>query len=62
MITSNYRSRNGLHDDEASRVTDLTDGSVTLCVYDYNGVGQVVGQKYSEPNVQWKEFTSARTT
>ena len=54
----NYRSRDGLHDAEVSRVTDITSGTTPLVLYDYNGLGMVVGQKYAEPAVQWKEFTS----
>jgi RHS repeat-associated protein len=54
----NYDSRNGLHDAQVSRVTYISSGSTPLVLYNYNGVSQVVGQKYAEPAVQWKEFTS----
>jgi YD repeat-containing protein len=53
-IDYNYRSTGGLHDDEASRVTDLEDGTVRVVAYDYNGAGQVVGTDYPETGgIMW---------
>lgn len=53
VVEYKYRTRNGIHDDEASRVTDLVQGATTLAAYDYNGAGTVVGTDYPEPNVMW---------
>ncbi|MCH8151435.1 MAG: RHS repeat-associated core domain-containing protein [Planctomycetes bacterium] len=58
VITYQFRS-NDLHDEEASRVTNIKDGAVTLVIYDYNGVGQVVGTDYPEPDVMWDQFGSS---
>ncbi len=62
-LTYKYRSRDGLHDLEASRVTDVLDGATALMVYSYNGVASVVGTDYSQPNVMsmqmsgtWNDF------
>ncbi len=49
VISYTYASRSGLVDNAASRVTDIKDGSVVLATYDYNGVGQVIGTGYPEP-------------
>ncbi|MEQ1735197.1 MAG: hypothetical protein ABL886_02050, partial [Rhodoglobus sp.] len=53
-----YRTRDGLQDSVASRVTDLMRGATTLAVYDYTGVGTVVGQAYPEPDVMWKQYSA----
>ena len=39
------------YDDLASRVSQVKDGSVKLALYDYLGVGQVVGIDHPEPDV-----------
>lgn len=62
VITFKYRTRNGLHDEEASRVTDLVDGVTSLAVYDYVGAGQVVGTSYPEANVMWKLYAGTGTS
>ena len=58
VITYEFRS-NDLHDEEASRVTNIKDGQVNLALYKYNGVGQVVGTELSEPDVMWDQFGSS---
>jgi len=58
VLTFKYRTRNGLHDDEASRVTDLMDGATVLALYAYNGAGTVVGTDYPEPDVMSRQYTS----
>ncbi|MBL8693274.1 MAG: hypothetical protein JNJ88_04180 [Planctomycetes bacterium] len=50
-ITLTYSSFRGLFDDDASRVSSVADDSLTLANWIYNGVGQVVGTSYPEPNV-----------
>ena len=57
-LTYQYRASSGLHDGATSRVTAIIDNSVTICWYDYNGVGQVVRQRYTEPLVMWQMYTS----
>ena len=52
-----YRgSQTFLHDDEASRVSQIKDGAVVLADYSYNGLGQVVGTDYAQPNIMWEMF------
>ncbi len=51
VITYSYASRSGLYDNATSRVTDIKDGALVLVTYDYNGVGQVVGTGYPEPEL-----------
>ena len=46
VITNKYMTSNGLHDEEASRVTKVKDGTSERARYFYNGVGQVVGIEY----------------
>jgi len=58
VLTFKYRTRNGLHDEEASRVTDLMDGATVLALYAYNGAGTVVGTDYPEPGVMSRKYTS----
>jgi len=58
VLTFKYRTRNGLHDEEASRVTDLMDGATVLALYAYNGAGTVVGTDYPEPDVMSRQYTS----
>lgn len=54
----NYRSAAGLLDSDASRVTQIKDGETSLVTYDYNGVDQVVGTYYEEPDVMSKQYTT----
>ena len=58
VITYSYQSTGNRHDDEASRVTGVKDGAVVLASYDYNGVGQVVGTDYPEPDVMWHLYST----
>jgi YD repeat-containing protein len=58
VLTYKYRTRDGLHDEEASRVTDLLDGGTVLVAYSYNGAAQVVGTDYPEPNVMSNQYGS----
>ncbi|MBI5362690.1 MAG: hypothetical protein HZA53_05890 [Planctomycetes bacterium] len=51
VITYVCASRSGLFDNASSRVTDVKDGAVVLATWDYNGVGQVVGTGYPEPEM-----------
>jgi hypothetical protein len=59
VLTYKYRSRDGLRDDEASRVTDLLDGTTVLVLYSYNGVGSVVGTDYPEPDVMSRQYSGS---
>ncbi len=58
VLTYDYSTQGSKHDEEASRVTNLKDGATVLVTYNYNGVGQVVGTDYPEPDVMSKQFTS----
>ncbi|MEE8153797.1 MAG: hypothetical protein V3T53_02430 [Phycisphaerales bacterium] len=49
-VTFNYTGI-GSFDDNVSRVTKVQAGGTDLAVYDYLGVGQVVGIDYPEPDV-----------
>ena len=52
-----YRgSQSNLHDDEASRVSQIKDGAVVLAEYAYNGLADVVGIDYAQPNIMWEMF------
>lgn len=53
-----YRTRDGLQDNVASRVTDLLRGATALAVYDYVGVGTVMGQSYPEASVMWEQYSA----
>ena len=46
------------YDDEASRVTTVKDGVVTLATYGYNGVSQLVGIDLDEVDVMWHQYGS----
>jgi hypothetical protein len=54
----NYRATGGFLDRDASRVSRIRLSSTTLVNYD-NGVGEVVGTTYDEPNVMWKMYTGS---
>jgi RHS repeat-associated protein len=56
-VTYIYRDSNRL-DADASRVTQVRVGSTTVADYSYNGVGQVVGINYPEPDVMAEQFGS----
>ena len=47
----------GGYDNEASRVSQVKDGSVVLATYDYNGVSQVVGIDYLQADVFMHRFS-----
>src|SRR5262249_14111082 len=57
-ITYNYSTTGGLHDGEVSRVSNITNSLTTLVVYNYNGIGQVVGTQYGQPDVMWNQYGS----
>ena len=54
VITYSYVGIGGLFGDNASRVTSIKDGGVTLARYWYNGVAQVVGTDMNQPDVEWR--------
>jgi RHS repeat-associated protein len=56
-VTYIYRDSNRL-DADASRVTQVRVGSTTVADYSYNGVRQVVGINYPEPDVMSEQFGS----
>ena len=56
LIDYDYRSAGGRHDDEVSRVTRIKDATTPIVVYKYNGVSELVGTKYLEPEVMWHLF------
>src|SRR5262249_23154634 len=58
VITYGYSTTGGLHDGEVSRVTNQTNSLTTLVTYNYNGVGQVVGTQYGQPDVMWNLYDS----
>ncbi|MFN0007039.1 MAG: RHS repeat-associated core domain-containing protein [Planctomycetota bacterium] len=60
-IDLQYRTAGGLLDGAASRVTMIADGATVLARYWYNGVGQVVGQEYDQPDVMWRMYGSTGT-
>lgn len=55
-ISYTYLTRNGIYDNPSSRVTEVKDSSVVLALYDYLGVGQVVGTDYTEADVIQKLY------
>ena len=57
-VTYKYISTNGRLDNNASRVTWITRFLTTVAEYAYNGVAQVVGIDYAEPNVMSEQFTT----
>ena len=57
-IDFSYRSTAYLHDDDASRVTQLLDGGTALVTYNYNGLDTVVGTTLDEPDVMSKQYGS----
>ncbi|MCI0456510.1 MAG: RHS repeat protein, partial [Gemmataceae bacterium] len=46
----------------ASRVTGINVGASTPVLYWYNGVDQLVGTEYPEPDVMWNQFGSSSGT
>ena len=46
-----YLSTDGLHDDDASRVTRVKRFATELASYDYNGVGHLVGTRYQQADL-----------
>ena len=57
-VTLSYRSTAYLHDDEASRVTQILDEGTPVATYNYNGLDTVVGTTLDEPDVMSKLFGS----
>ncbi|HEX2837179.1 MAG TPA: RHS repeat-associated core domain-containing protein, partial [Phycisphaerales bacterium] len=60
-VTHNYGSGGSLSD-KLSRLTTLTNSSVTLATYTYAGVGNVAHTVYDEPGVETGIFDSSATT
>ena len=58
VITYAFQDASGLHDLDASRVTEVKDGAVVLAQYAYNGVGQVVGIDHAQPDIMWEMYGS----
>ena len=59
VISYTYLTRNGIYDNPSSRVTEIKDNTVALALYDYAGVGQVVGTDYTEADVIQKLYESS---
>ena len=57
-VTLSYRSTAYLHDDEASRVTQILDEGTPVATYNYNALDTVVGTTLDEPDVMSKQFGS----
>ena len=57
-VTNSFRSTGYLHDDEASRVTQILVGATPVATYNYNGLDTVVGTTLDEPDVMSKQFGS----
>ncbi|MEE9131413.1 MAG: RHS repeat domain-containing protein, partial [Phycisphaerales bacterium] len=61
-LTYEYSSANGLHDNDVSRVTKVKvgngPGATIVAMYDYLGVGQIVGTDFPEPDVFSNLYTS----
>ena len=57
-VTLSYRSTAYLHDDEASRVTQILVGATAVATCNYNGLDTVVGTTLDEPDVMSKQFGS----
>ena len=53
VITYDYLSANGNHDDEASRLSTLKDGTLRLVDYSYDGLGQVTVTDHKQPEIMW---------
>ncbi len=62
-LTYEYKSANGLHDDDVSRVTKVRVvvglNVTTLATYEYLGVGQIVGTNYPEPDAFSNLYTGS---
>ncbi len=53
-----YRSAGGRFDEDASRVTQITNGGTAVVTYDYNGSSTVVGTYLDEPDMMWRQYGS----
>ena len=53
VITYDYLSTGGKHDDEASRLSTLKDGALRLVDYSYDGLAQVVKTDHKQPEIEW---------
>ncbi|MBX3363099.1 MAG: hypothetical protein KF705_16890, partial [Phycisphaeraceae bacterium] len=56
--TLEYSSTGSLLDADASRVTNIKDGSTAVSRYWYLGEGDVAGREYGECRVKWNEWAS----
>ncbi len=57
-LTYTYLSAAGKLENDASRVSQVKVGTTVVAAYDYNGVAQVVGTDYPEPDVMWMQYGS----
>ncbi len=57
-VTYVYKGLQGQLDVDASRVTEVKVGTTIVASYKYNGLGQVVGTEYPEPDVMWRQYGS----
>ncbi len=57
-LTYTYLGTSGRLENDASRVSQVKVGTTVVAAYDYNGVGQVVGTDYPEPDVMWMQYGS----
>ncbi len=57
-LTYTYLSTSGRFENDASRVSQVKVGTTVTAAYDYNGVGQVVGTDYPEPDVMAMQYGS----
>jgi RHS repeat-associated protein len=57
-LTYGYLSANVCYDNEASRLTRIQKSGTTLVQYAYNGLGQVVGTTYAQPQIRWSLYGS----
>lgn len=58
VIDFTYSSTGDLHDADASRVTEVKDGAVSLALYRYNGVGSIVGIDHDQPDIYLHRYSS----
>ena len=57
--TFKYLGTDNLHDNAASRVSRITRGETALVAYKYNGVDNVAGTLYPQPDVMWLKYDPA---
>ena len=57
--TFKYLGTDNLHDNAASRVSRITRGETALVAYKYNGIDNVAGTLYPQPDVMWLKYDPA---